>query len=431
MKPNQILGLNARNFRFTSKYNRKRGKQIANSKLLTKSAMRKAKISVPRLYNVFKNDSDLERYDFTKLPESFVVKPNNGLGGEGIMVITHGGTYAGQWVTATGDTVDINDIKLHIGDILEGRFSMNDLPDWSFIEERVRIHPLFERYAEEGTPDIRIIVFNKVPIMAMLRLPTKESGGRANLFQGAVAAGIDLATGITTHAIHHAKEIIYMPGTRRKVRGIQIPEWQQAMTMAIKAQEATRLGYLGADIVMQPSIKKPGGTIPKILELNAQPGLKIQLANQAGLLSRLERIEGLQVDSAEQGIKIARELFGDRSLAHLGRQTRTVGVFEKVEVIDESGEKVAVNAKVDTGAYRTSIDIEIAKKLGLLRPDNIIMRKNFESALGETTRDVIGITFYLSGKKIQTSASVSDRSNLKRPMLIGRRDLNGFKITFD
>jgi len=37
--------------------------------------------------------------------------------------------------------------------------------------------------------------------MAMLRLPTKESGGKANLQQGAIGLGIDMASGVTTSAV--------------------------------------------------------------------------------------------------------------------------------------------------------------------------------------------------------------------------------------
>jgi len=39
-----------------------------------------------------------------------------------------------------------------------------------------------------GLPDIRIICFNMVPVIAMLRIPTELSDGKANLHSGACAA---------------------------------------------------------------------------------------------------------------------------------------------------------------------------------------------------------------------------------------------------
>jgi hypothetical protein len=120
----------------------------------------------------------LERFDFLTLPTDFVVKPNNGLGGEGIVVIEQRGTYAGEWIDSQGVTWTVPDLKLHIGDILAGRYSMDDLPDTAYIEERVRVHPTFAKYSYHGTPDIRVIVYNRIPIMSYVRLPTEEAGGQ-------------------------------------------------------------------------------------------------------------------------------------------------------------------------------------------------------------------------------------------------------------
>ena len=72
--------------------------------------------------------------------------------------------------------VTAEDLKLHTLDILEGAYSMGNEPDSAFIQEYVARHSAFRKYAFRGTPDVRVIVFNKIPIMAMLRLPTKESG---------------------------------------------------------------------------------------------------------------------------------------------------------------------------------------------------------------------------------------------------------------
>jgi len=63
------------------------------------------------------------------------------------------------------------------------------------VEERIKIHPMFLSLTKWGTPDVRVIVYNRVPVMAMLRVPTEKSGSKANLQQGAIGLGIDLATG--------------------------------------------------------------------------------------------------------------------------------------------------------------------------------------------------------------------------------------------
>lgn len=430
VKINHILGLNARNYEYL-KFNSVQSRRIADSKLLTKSACKKAGLSTPRLYTVIRNQNDLAKFDFFKITDSFVVKPNRGMGGKGIIVVEKAGKKPGTWITGERQKITNEDIRLHIADILEGRFSMNDMPDIAYIEERVRIHEVFKDYSYHGTPDIGVVVFNRIPVMAFLRLPTKESGGRANMFQGAIACGIDLATGITTHAYQKTDYIKTFPTTRKGLSGIQIPEWEAVLELAIRAADATDLGYMRADIVLQPSLLHPGKTIPKVLELNAQPGLKIQLCNKAGLRRRLERIEGLVVETPAQGIRIAQELFSNPTSINEKHSNSTLHVFETIEVVDAWGSRHNIPVKVDTGAFRTSIDSHLAQELGLLRPENILMTKHYESALGQTQRDVVGIVFYLGGKKISSSASVADRTNLKRPMLIGRRDLKGFVVGFD
>ena len=77
------------------------------------------------------------------------------------------------------------------------------------------MHPELAAITSEGVPDVRIVVYRGVPVMAMTRLPTLRSGGRANLHQGAVAAGIDLESGLTTHAILHSQPIEQPPGHGR------------------------------------------------------------------------------------------------------------------------------------------------------------------------------------------------------------------------
>lgn len=442
MKASSILGLNARSTLFTYKYNSGRGKTLANSKLLTARFLQKNSIPAPDVYVKFKNPSQVETFDWQELPGSFALKPSRGLGGEGIIVVKkrakdpeQKGRYLKDvWITTQRNKINISDLKLHTLDILEGAFSMDNYPDVALVQEYVGRHKAFRKYAYRGTPDIRIIVFNKVPVMAMLRLPTRQSGGRANLHQGAIGVGIDIATGITTTAIWGGKQILYKPGTKRKLRGIKIPEWTKILETAVATQIATfyqtksgklrGLGYLGVDIVLHPERG------PMVLEINAQPGMQIQLANMEGLKKRLERVEDLQVKDAERGVKIAKALFAGRFADRVKAEEGiiTIGIFEDIKTKNKNNKKIALPAKIDTGAYRTSIDKTLARDLGLLGKDNILWYKGVRSSLGKEKRAIINFTYWLKGRKITSVAGISDRSKLKRPVIIGRRDLAGFLI---
>ena len=444
MKLHDFLGLNSRNHLYTSRYNTRTGKRIANSKLLTKETLHKAQVRVPKTYVRISTQEQLENFDFLSLPPDFVVKPNNGLGGEGIVVIERQGEYAGEWIDSQGATFATADLRLHIADILSGRYSMDDQPDIAYIEERVRVHPVFEKYSYHGTPDIRVIVFNEIPIMSYVRLPTEESGGRANLFQGAAAAGIDIATGITTYGVHHGRPIDVFPGTRRKLAGIHIPQWEEILETAIAASKAIGLGYMASDIVLQPSeISDSAGrkvsksvnqqvsesqATPMILEVNAQPGLKIQIANRAGLWERLNRVQGLKVVSPRHGIRVAQALFADPKLQEKGLGRKTVGAYEEVEIHGLNGKNLTVKAKIDTGADGSSIDSSLAEELGLTDNDNVLYYDYFSNANGRKRRKIVGVNFVMAGRRVKTQISIADRSRLRTKMLIGRRDLKQFAV---
>ena len=438
MKIRDVLGLNSRNHLYTSVYNTRTGKTTANSKLLTKKILKVAGVRVPETYAVINSMEKLEDFDFLTLPTDFVVKPNNGLGGQGIIVIESRGEYAGEWIDSTGELWRVDDLRLHMADILAGRYSMDDVSDIAYIEERVRVHPVFAKYSYHGTPDIRVIVFNKIPVMAYVRLPTEESGGRANLFQGAAAVGIDIATGITTYGVHHAKPTEFFPGTRRKLANIQVPQWEEILETAIVASEAIGLGYMASDIVLQPSESesKPDKTDPKaellavpmVLEVNAQPGLKIQIANRAGLRERLGRIKGLKIVSTRHGIRVAQALFADTKLAEKGLGKKSLSRYEEIEILGLNGERETVMAKIDTGADISSLDIKIAERLGLTSADNVLYESSFYNSLGKKKRSVVGVTYYMAGRKIKTRISVTDRSRVRTNMLIGWLDLKGYLV---
>lgn len=418
---NDVLGVNARTLDYIKKYNSPDAVRIANNKLATKKMLQREGLATPRLYAVISSRQELARFRWTKLPASFVLKPNAASGGGGIVVI-FGRNKKGNWVKADKAEMFTPELQGHVMDILDGNFSRGNVPDTAFFEQRVKVHSDLKRMATRGVPDIRILLYNFVPVMAMLRLPTEESGGRANLHAGGVGVGVDLSQGLTTTAIQRGHLLDALPGSRLPISGIRIPYWNDILLMATQAATAANLGFAGIDI----AIDRDDG--PMILELNARPGLEIQFANLSPLRPRLKRVEGLKSSGTEKRVRLAKELFGaevEQDIEELfGRAI--LGIEEKVIVLDSEAAPHTLRAKVDTGAYRTAIDERLAKKLGLHA--EVLEHRAVRSALGKQLRPVVRLTMNVRGRTITTEASIADRTRMNYDMIIGRRDMKGFLV---
>jgi alpha-L-glutamate ligase-like protein len=410
------LGLNARNYLYIRPMNRRRAKERADNKLLTKRRLVKNDIPTTKLIKVFRSFADARSFTWKKLSGDFVLKPARGFGGSGIVVVRKWNGEKGT--RPSGREINAEELEAEIFSILDGGYSLDNLPDTAFLEERVVVSSTMRKLSAGGIPDVRIIVCNKVPIMAMLRLPTMYSDGRANVHQGALGVGIDLRTGITTKAVFYGDDCEYIPGTRNKVRGIKIPDWEKILDIAVRSQMVSRLGYAGIDIVLD---ENKG---PLVLEVNARPGLQIQLANGASLRTRLERVSDMQVPSVEHGIDLGKRLFAETALADVPEETNVLHVVEKVTIFGPKGKKV-VHAKVDTGAYRTALDVSLVDELGL---DPHHQKVNVVSGSGKQTRHTVNITLRVRGKEFETIASYNDRAHMRFPVIIGRRDLKGFLV---
>lgn len=412
------LGMNARNYLYIRAYNGTQAKQAADDKLLTKQALSVHALSTPKLIYHFKNHEDIRMFDWHLPSEGFAIKPARGYGGGGIIAFKSWDGRSGQ--TVSGETLTIKDLEAHILDILDGAYSLQYIPDYAFIEELVIPHPFFRKITPVGLPDIRVIVFNNIPIMAMVRVPTEESRGKANLALGAFALGIDMRTGITSHAYSkHAKPPKYFPGTKTKVRGLKIPGWDEILLLAAKAAAVSGLGFSGIDIVID---SKKG---PRVLEINARPGLSIQNANSASLRTRLERVENLQPLSPDRGVEVAKSLFTTKFSEKIDTKPIILGVIEEVKIDGPLGGSELVEAKIDTGAYRTSIDESVISQLQIPLLDQKV---DMKSASGLQSRPTAKIQYTLGGKKIKTVVTVADRSHMNFKMIIGRRDMQGFLV---
>ncbi|MCF7836751.1 DUF1704 domain-containing protein [Candidatus Gracilibacteria bacterium] len=406
LKDHGVLGINSRNLEYLKPFNRKKAVRMADSKLATKQFLSTRGVPVPKLIAAIRSYQDLEKFDFSTLPESFVLKPNAGYGGEGIVVITEK-ILDGVWQKIGGDKITEADLREHISDILDGEYSIASLPDIAFFESRVNSVEFIPGLKVEGLPDVRVIVHNLIPVMAMLRIPTPESNGKANVHLGGIGLGIDLAAGKTTHAVQFNKLLTELPGGI-PAAGHVIPFFDEILKIASEAQIHTNLGYLAADLVVD---SKDG---PVLLEVNARAGLMVQIANLAPLKERLERIKGLKVESPEKGVKLSKELFGKSKIKKKKYPKKTVvDYIEDCEILLKE-KSHRVKAELDATHETTAIDAQLAEKLHLL-------------PVGESAKQ-IHLKIILGGERITTVAEKEDLTKANYKVILGRRDLGNFLI---
>ena len=279
-----VLGMNRRNAACILDHNPRSKYPLVDDKMRLHRLCATIGVPTPEVYAEIDSFGTLPRLgELLGDRADFVVKPNHGSAGRGILVLT--GRDAQGFRRHNGDLIRLDDLRQHLSDILSGMYSLGGQPDSALIQRRIRLHPSFAKISYKGIPDIRVILYRNEPAMAMLRLPTKESNGRANLHQGGIGTGIDLETGLTHHAVQHNRLVERHPDTGRPVVGLRVPYWDEVVRLSRRVSEAVGLGYVGVDIVIDADAG------PMLLEANARPGLAIQIANGQGLMPRLEEID--------------------------------------------------------------------------------------------------------------------------------------------
>lgn len=279
-----VVGMNKRNVVLIARNNPRKLYPLVDNKLKTKLLCGKNNIAVPTLLGICRvQHHTQELADFLTSHERFVIKPAEGSGGKGILVIS--GKVGDYFVKPSGQKISYQELRNHTSNIISGLYSLGGKPDVAIIEAMVSFTNDFDGFTFEGVPDIRVIVYHGYPVMAMTRLSTHASDGKANLHQGAVGVGIDIATGRALQAVQYGHIVTHHPDTQRLLSELSVPHWKELMTLAARSFEVTGLGYIGADIV----IDKERG--PLLLELNARPGLAIQMANGKGLDARIKCAE--------------------------------------------------------------------------------------------------------------------------------------------
>ncbi len=278
---NSILGLNRRDLEFIFPRNPKHLiLEIAANKVNAKKLCMDDGLPVPDMLFLIKTRDDLKNIKWDQLPEMFALKPCGGGRGCGIWVAI--GKHDTYWQSFSGKKLDSYDLSIRVLDILDGVHSREGRDDWAFFEERIVTTRDIIGEKTFGLPDIRIIFCDGKPALAMTRIPTKKSNGKANLHQGAIGMGIDISSGETTFAVHLGRSCFNHPDTKKPLLNRAVEGWPHILDLAYRAAKVSKLGYVGIDLVIDD---RKG---PLILEINAKPGLDIQIANQTGLRSRLQ-----------------------------------------------------------------------------------------------------------------------------------------------
>ncbi len=460
----KVLGMNARNLHYIKPYNSKSALELAGDKILTKKLLERHNIPTPKLLGIIENFEDYRNFDWSTLPKSFVLKPAGGLEGKGIHIFFNQDNE-GRWIRSDGTRADLETIKSYVSEILDGKYTSGGFTDKVFFEERVKIHKAFRYHTYKGAPDVRIWVFNNVPVMSYLRIPTKESEGKANMAKGAIAAGIDMATGRTTTATlgkargGRGYPVEFVPGTKLRLSGLRIPYWDRMLRSAIEIQRKSNLGFVAIDFL----IDREDG--PMVVEITARPGLSIQITNRDGVKWRIEKVAGLKVNSIEKGMILAKEMFGGEIEEEVEGLTgkQVIGLIERVKLIGPNGKERSVLAKIDTGADTTSIDEKVARYLGYeeviddlngesydtngdseyrnkltddLRdkylqkyPDFFETTKFIRSSHGLSLRPYVKIKMKMADDfELETTTNIYQRGDLKYQMIIGKSSLSSFLI---
>jgi alpha-L-glutamate ligase-like protein len=268
------MGINERNATLIYPHNQRKHYKLADDKVLSKNILHKHNIPCAETYAVIEKIGGIQKgWEEVQKYQKIAIKPANGSGGGGIKILKK--DRSGNWISSS-KIVANEDVFLHMANIIMGHYSLGSY-DRVLIEECIEPHSFFHEIYPIGVPDFRVILLKEQPLMAMLRVPTNKSDGKANLHQGGLGIGIDMKTGRLMEAYDGEQYFENHPDNNHVILGKRIPHWQKIVDISIQTAKYFPLDYLGVDIVIDQKLG------PLIMEVNVRPGLAIQLANKTGM----------------------------------------------------------------------------------------------------------------------------------------------------
>ena len=271
----KVIGMNARNIHLVNPNNPRKYFQLANNKFLTKNWLQVNGFPCAKTIATIQSKFQIsECFEKIKNIQSMVIKPSQSFGGKGILLLQEK-TPEGNWLTPSKKIIKEENFKSHCTDILSGIFSNEGREETVLIEEKLMPNDEFMPELK-CLSDLRVICLKDKIVLAMVRIPTQKSGGKANLHAGGIGLGVDLKTGKITQAIQSGQKITHHPDNQFPLIGHQIPSWSQIVEKSNRLVQKFPLKYIGIDWALATPF-------PQILEINSRPGLEIQNANGIGL----------------------------------------------------------------------------------------------------------------------------------------------------
>ena len=303
--PFGILWMNKRYLKYIRALNPKKDMKLADSKLKTKKLLQDLDIPNPKVLDIISNRKQLKNYDFSKfIWQDFVIKPNKWSKWKWILICN---MINEKIIKVSWNLIDIDNFKKQIADILDGRYSMTTWNDVSFIEEKIIPWDGFSIFCEYWLADIRLINMKLVPIMAMLRYPTKESGWKANIAAWWIWFWIEIASW-KINTMYYNKKIYTkeFPEEYKHFMWIQILYWDDILLYSSQIQYFTNMWYLWFDWTISKNW-------PNLIEINAMAWMEIQLVNWEWLENRFKKVEDLNISLPSKWVEIWKTLFSKKS----------------------------------------------------------------------------------------------------------------------
>src|SRR5262245_19228442 len=128
MKALGVLGINKRNAAFILDHNPRSLYPLVDDKLHIRDLCEHIQVPTPEIYATLDSHSSLRRFDeHLKDREEFVVKPNRGSAGRGVLVIV--GRDKPRFRRHNGEMLSRDHMVQHLSDVLSGMYSLGALPD--------------------------------------------------------------------------------------------------------------------------------------------------------------------------------------------------------------------------------------------------------------------------------------------------------------